>query len=86
MSLINVVIYKYRLTNDLISRFVLMTLLNRKKKPIKGCKYGNSLSKCGNIMAIATISSINGVYSILFAPDFHRNSRLINESNGYTDN
>jgi len=42
-----------------------MTLLNRKKTTTKGRKSGNSLSKCGNFMAIAIISSVKGVYSIL---------------------
>jgi len=50
-----------------------MMLLNRRKTTTKGRKYGNSLSKCGNIMAITTISSIDGVYSILFNADIHVN-------------
>ncbi|MFT6194225.1 MAG: hypothetical protein ACJASU_001124 [Cognaticolwellia sp.] len=48
-----------------------MVLLKRRKATTKGRKYGNSASKCGNIMAMSTISSIVGVYSILFKPDFY---------------
>jgi hypothetical protein len=37
----------------------------------KGRKYGNSVSKCGNIMAMSIISSIVGVNSILFKSDVY---------------
>jgi hypothetical protein len=50
-----------------------MVLLKRRKTTTKGRKYGNSVSKCGNIMAMSTISSIDGVYSILFKLDFYAN-------------
>jgi hypothetical protein len=48
-----------------------MVLLKLRKTTTKGRKYGNSASKCGNIMAMSTISSIVGIYSILFKLGFY---------------
>ena len=55
-----------------------MMLLNARKTTDKGRKNGNSLSKCGNIMAITTFSSISAVYSILSS---HKSYRVVNQNN-----